>query len=94
MSGFRGPPPDSRDPGEELKQALLSVVDDVSRLLNDARHEASSEIVRRAAVELPGAIDRLVLVRHRRLVLLEAAMLVSSGIACGVVGYWFGHGGF
>lgn len=93
LSGL-GPPPDSRDPGEQLLQALLAVADDVSRVLADARREASSEIVRRVAVELPGAVDRLVLERYYRLVLLAAGALVFALAAGAVLGYWVAHQGF
>lgn len=86
------PPPDSRDPGEQLAQALLAATDDLSRAVAAARHEASEGIVRRAAMELPGAIDRLVLVRYYRLALLLVTILVCWGAVCAAVGYWFGRG--
>lgn len=73
-----------------MLQALLSVADDVSRLLENARHEAATEIVRRAASHLPGAVDRLVLQRYYRLALLLVTILVATGAVCAAVGFWFG----
>lgn len=85
------PPPDNRDTGEELVQALLAAADDLSRSVDAARHEASEGIVRRAAVELPGAVDRLVLQRYYRLVILFVTASVFWGGICAAVGYCFGR---
>lgn len=69
-------------------QALLSVADDVSRLLTDAREKAGRDTARAVAAELPGAIDRLVLIRWRRLIimmLLGGAALWALGLVGGYV---------
>lgn len=50
-------------------------------------HEASEGIIRRAAVELPGAIDRLVLQRYHRLAVLLVTIIVFAfgiGAALGI----------
>lgn len=86
------PPPPPRptieDPAEPVIKALLSVVDDVGRLLEDAKVQAAGDIARRIAGELPRAIDRLVVQRYRRLVAVAVfAGLVACG-AAGAAGYW------
>jgi len=82
------PRPAVADPAEPVIQAMLSVVDNVGRLLEDAKAQAGGEIARRIAGELPRAIDRLVIQRYRRLV---AVAVIGAVIACGaagVAGYW------
>lgn len=75
-----GPPPDNTDPGEELRRGLLDAVDKLSRVVDAAVHEASGEIVRRAAGELPGAVDRLVLQRHWWIMVRAGAAVVLSAL--------------
>lgn len=82
------PRPAVTDPAEPVIQAMLAVVDNVGRLLEDSKTQAGGEIARRIAGELPRAIDRLVIQRYRTLVAVAViAALVACG-ACGVAGYW------
>lgn len=92
--GGLGPPPDSRDEGEELVRALLAATDSLACAVDTAVHEASEGIIRRAAAELPGAVDRLVLQRYRRLVLLMVTIHACLLAAASAFSYWLGHGGF
>ena len=76
----------SGDPAEPVIAALTALADDVSRLVGEAREEAAKTVARAVAAELPGAVDRLVLYRYRRLLLvvvLGGVMLLGVGMACG-----------
>lgn len=88
------PRQEAGDPGEELAGQLQAMIDNMQRTLNEAKKEASDGIVRQAAMLLPGAIDRLVLQRYRRMVAVAFAAQVGLMAAAGAVGYWIGHGGF
>jgi hypothetical protein len=86
------PPPPPRpaveDPAEPVIQAMLSVVDNIGRLLEDAKVQAGGEIAARIAGELPRAIDRLVIQRYR---IMLAVAVFAGLVACGaggVAGYW------
>jgi hypothetical protein len=80
--------PPVTDPAEPVIQAMLSVVDNVGRLLEDAKMQAGGEIARRIAGELPRAIDRLVIQRYRFLVAVAVFAAVVACGAGGVAGYW------
>lgn len=88
------PPPSSSDPGEELRQALLAATDKLSRGVDAAVHEASEGIIRRAAVELPGAIDRLVIQRYRRLAVLVVTIIVCAFVLGAMMGLGLGRKGW
>lgn len=81
------------DPAEPVIRAMLAVADDVGRLLDDARKEAGTQIIRVASAELPKALDRFVAQRYRALYLAAAALgigLVGFGTA---LGYYCRGGG-
>ncbi|GAC1507304.1 MAG: hypothetical protein NVS1B6_14990 [Steroidobacteraceae bacterium] len=69
-------------------KALLAVADDVGRLLDDAKRQASGELTAVAVAELPFAIDRLVLQRYRRMWLLVVLVGLVACAVCGGAGYW------
>jgi hypothetical protein len=78
----------SGDPAEPVMASLLEVADKIERLLSDARGQAAVQVARNVATELPGAVDRLVLQRYRRMVV---AVVVFGLVACcgsAGVGYW------
>lgn len=77
------PPPPDIDPGVVLANTLTALADDLQRTLTEVKQQAVVDLARDIAAELPGAIDRLVLQRYRRLVLL-AVLVLALGTACGV----------
>lgn len=88
------PPLDTKDPGERLRRVLSDSVDNLARTIEQMKHEASQEIIRRAAMELPRAIDRLVLQRYKRLTMLHTAIWVFAGVSGVWLGRWLAHQGF
>jgi hypothetical protein len=85
------------DPAYPFVQFMLRLADDaaldrrghevrIGELLDRAERQAGGQIARAAIAELPYAIDKLVLVRHRRLYLLAGIILLAvliSGIGIG-----------
>jgi hypothetical protein len=82
------PRPNYGDPALPLIAAIQEVVDDIQQLREQARQEAVAATAKNLAAELPGAIDRLVVQRDRRLfyttvvvVLLTAFVSFGAGAA-------------
>ena len=82
------PPPSMEDPAAALVETLTALgasnqalVDQVARLLEDAKRQASGEIVRRAMPEIAGAVERLVLAYNRATTSRWVALIVLAFLA-------------
>lgn len=90
------------DPAYPFLQSMLRIGDQaeqdrrghearIGELLDRAEKQASGNLFHIALRELPGAIDRLVVSRYRRMLLMWAGLTVAVGIVAGLVGYYIGH---
>jgi hypothetical protein len=87
-----GPPFDPGDPIAPLIKAMLSAVDDNARLVGEVK-AAGAEIAGHLAVEeLPGAVDRLVMYRYRRL-LVWISVVWLCALCVGFGAGWLARGG-
>jgi hypothetical protein len=82
--------PDYGDPALPLIAAIQEVVGDIQQLREQAKQEAVATTAKNLAAELPGAIDRLVVQRDRRLLYATAAVVlltafVSFGAGAAIV---------
>lgn len=81
-------PPATVDPVLALMRSMQTAAEDMSRVMTEAKTHAGADIAARVAAELPGAIDRMVIGRQRRLVLTIAFAIVVACAACGAAGWW------
>jgi hypothetical protein len=70
--------PNYGDPALPLIAAIQEVVDDIQQLREQAKQEAVATTARNLAAELPGAIDRLVVQRDRRLLYASVAVVLLT----------------
>jgi hypothetical protein len=79
---------DQRERTDELAQRDADMLAAVKQVLDRAEKQAGGQLARTAAVELPGAVDRLVLIRFQWMV----ALIVLCGVAVAALGFgagWF-----
>lgn len=82
------PPTVNGDPALEVMRSMKMAAEDISRVMAEAKAHAGEHLAARISEELPFAIDRLLLQRYRRLMVLAVLGGLLACAGAGLAGWW------